>query len=231
MNTSNTHSFNPPLIPVLREAVRGKSIGRTMTNLFWRAHAELGGTILDIGGGEGGGSHYRFLPISKTARILTVDIVERPQTDFVLDITKEKIPLPDGSVDYVLLFNVLEHLSGHERALAEIKRLLQPGGTLIGSIPFLLNVHPDPHDYVRFTNEALESLFKKSGFSVQSIEAIGRGPFLAAYEQLDMLLWSPLHLLFLPIVWCLDAFISILRPQRNMRAQFPLFYNFIVEKS
>ena len=231
MNTGNTHSFNPPLILVLREAVRGKSVGRTMTNLFWRTHVKLEGTILDIGGGEGGGSHYRFLPISKTANILTADIVARPQTDFVLDITKEKVPLPDGSVDYILLFNVLEHLSRHDAPLSEIRRLLRPGGTLIGSIPFLLNVHPDPHDYVRFTSDALESLFKKNGFSIRNIEPIGRGPFLAAYEQLDMLIWSPLHFLFLPIVWCLDGLLSILRPKRDLSAQFPLFYNFIAERN
>lgn len=231
MSTHNSHSFHPALLSVLREAVRGKSVGRTMTNLFWQGRIRLEGTILDIGGGEGGGSHYRFLPIGKTAKILTADIVARTRTDFVLDITKEKVPLTDGTVDSILLFNVLEHLSDHDIVLKEVRRLLRPGGRLIGSVPFLLNVHPDPHDYVRFTGEALEALFKKHGFPVRAIEPIGRGPFLAAYEQLDMLLWSPLHLLFLPVVWCLDGLLSILRPKRNFRAQFPLFYNFIVEKS
>ena len=69
-----------------------------------------------------------------------------------------------------------------------------------------------------------------NGFAVKEIEPIGRGPFLAAYEQLDMLLWSPLHLLFLPIIWSLDGLLSLLRSERNLGAQFPLFYNFIVEK-
>ncbi len=222
--------YTPTLYAVLKEAVLGKSIGRTMTNLFWRGREKLTGTILDIGGGGGRGSHYRFLPISTEATIKTADIVPRPKTDFVLDITKEKVPLPQGSVDHVLLFNILEHLSGHDVVLKEVQRVLRPGGTLLGSIPFLVNVHPDPHDYVRFTEEALTELFMRNGFSVTVIEPIGRGPFLAGYEQLDSLIPSLLHALFLPCVWLADAVVSLARPKRDFKAQFPLAYNFVVER-
>ena len=129
------------------------------------------------------------------------------------------------------MFNILEHLFEHGRVLEEIRRLLAPKGLFIGTIPFLVNVHPDPHDFVRFTKEALERLFTKHGFTVRVIEPIGRGPFLAAYEQLDMLVWSPLQLVFLPIVWCLDGFIQGMKPNRDFKAKFPLAYNFIVERS
>ncbi len=227
----NISTKKPTLGAVLVEAVSGKSIGRTFTNLFWRDTPELSGTILDIGGGGGKGSHYRFLPIASGAVIKTADIISRPGTDFVLDITKEKVPLPDSSVDHIFLFNVLEHLSEHEAPLREIRRLLRPGGTLIGSIPFLVNVHPDPSDFVRLTKEALTQLFTKSGFTIRTIEPIGRGPFLAGYEQLDSLIPHVLHALFLPIVWALDGALQALKPARDFSAQFPLAYNFVVEKS
>lgn len=220
----------PSLASVLREAVRGKSVGRTLTNLFWHGTETLGGNILDIGGGGGRGSHYRFLPIEKSARVQTVDVVERRGTDFVLDITKERVPLSDASQNHILLFNILEHLAAPDAALREAHRLLKEGGTLIGTIPFLVNVHPDPHDFTRFTDEALQVLFVRTGFKVAEIVPIGRGPFLAGYEQLDMLIWSPLHLLFLPFVWSLDALLALLKPQRDFRAQFPLAYNFIIRK-
>lgn len=222
--------FKPALLSVLTEAVRGKSVGRTMTNLFWCGRAPLGGDILDIGGGGGRGSHYRFLQTTKDARVQTVDVVERSGTTFVLDITRERVPLPDASFDHIFLFNILEHLSSPDVALREARRLLKDGGTLLGTIPFLVNVHPDPHDFSRLTDEALEALFLRAGFQVEIIVPIGRGPFLAAYEQLDMLIWSPLHLFLLPCVWSLDALLASLKPRRDFRAQFPLAYNFIVRK-
>ncbi len=227
---SHLQRYKPTLVAVLREAVRGKAVSRTLTNLFWTGRETISGKVLDIGGGGGHASHYRFLSIAKGTTLQTVDIVSRQGTDFVLDITKEKVPLPDESQDYVLLFNILEHVNQHDAMLSEVGRLLRQGGKLMGTIPFLINVHPDPHDYVRFTAEALEALFSRNGFVVRELEPIGRGPFLAAYEQLDMLIWTPLHLLFLPVIWCLDWLISTLRPKRDFRSQFPLAYNFIVKK-
>ena len=225
----STHAKSS-LASVLFEAVRGKSVGRTLTNLFWHGTETLGGNILDIGGGGGRGSHYRFLPIEKSTRVQTVDVVARPDTNFVLDITKERVPLPDGSQNHNFLFNILEHLANPETAAREAHRLLKEGGTLLGTVPFLVNVHPDPHDFTRFTSEALEALFTRTGFTIEEIAPIGRGPFLAAYEQLDMLIWNPLHLFFLPFIWSLDALLALLKPQRDFPSQFPLAYNFIVRR-
>lgn len=223
------NQYQPTLGAVLREAARGKSVGRTFTNLFWRNLAPFKGRILDIGG-AGRGSHYRFIPFVPGARVRVVDIMAKPGTDFVLDITKERVPLSDGSQDHIFLFNVLEHLMSPDAALREAYRLLKSGGTIIGTIPFLCNVHRAPEDYARYTDTALAALFERNGFAVKAIEAIGLGPFLAAYEQLDMLIWSPFHLLFLPAVWFLDWLVQRVRSGRNFPAQFPLFYNFIVEK-
>ncbi|TSC55299.1 MAG: hypothetical protein Greene041679_656 [Parcubacteria group bacterium Greene0416_79] len=215
---------------VLRETMRGKAVSRTLTNLFWRGGEIISGKVLDIGGGAGRASHFRFLQIAEGSTLKTVDIVARSGTDFVLDITKEQVPLSHGSQDFVLLFNVLEHLNTHDVVLSEMRRLLRNGGKLYGSIPFLINVHPDPHDYVRFTSEALSELFARNGFIVRVLAPIGRGPFLAGYEQLDMLIPRFAHLLLLPIVWGLDKILFLLKPERDFPAQFPLAYNFIVEK-
>lgn len=225
----HTSAYKPRLGAVLPEAVRGKSVGRTLTNLFWRTRAPLRGAILDVGG-AGRGSHYRFISFAGDARVQVVDIEAKPGTDFVLDITKERVPLPDASQDHLFLFNILEHLASPDIALREAHRLLKSGGTIIGSVPFLVNVHRDPEDYARYTDTALAALFARNGFAVKAIEPIGRGPFLAAYEQLDMLIWKPLNLLFLPVIWCLDSALSVLKPRRDFRAQFPLSYNFVAEK-
>lgn len=228
---SHRFSYRPPsLFSLCAEAVQGKSVSRTLTNLFWNGLPEIAGSVLDIGGGGPRGSHYRFLPIVKDAVIQTVDVVRRPGTDFVLDISTERVPLPDGSQDYVFLFNLLEHVNAPAAVLAEAHRLLRAGGKLLGTVPFLINVHPDPHDYARFSGEALRELFAQSGYAIEALEPIGRGPFLAAYEQLDMLLWSPAHLAFVPLVWGLDALLALMKPSIDFRARFPLAYNFVVRK-
>src|SRR5262249_54035732 len=45
------------------------------------------------------------------------------------------LPFPDGAVDAVLILDVVEHLSDAESVLAEVRRVLKPGGALIVSVP------------------------------------------------------------------------------------------------
>jgi 2-polyprenyl-3-methyl-5-hydroxy-6-metoxy-1,4-benzoquinol methylase len=54
---------------------------------------------------------------------------------YTCDIQREAIPLPDASQDLVSAFAVIEHLSRPHVLLAEIKRLLKPGGLLVVTTP------------------------------------------------------------------------------------------------
>ena len=47
----------------------------------------------------------------------------------------ESLPLEDGSFDVVVVGELLEHLPMPERTVAEARRVLRPGGRLIGSVP------------------------------------------------------------------------------------------------
>lgn len=44
-------------------------------------------------------------------------------------------PLPDNSVDAIILLNVLEHIEDDTAALKQIKRILKPGGVAIIEVP------------------------------------------------------------------------------------------------
>jgi len=70
---------------------------------------------------------------------------------------------PADGYDVVVIDNVLEHVPQPERAVAEIHRVLRPGGTCICLTPFLIRVHAYPGDYWRFTAEGLRELFKRYG--------------------------------------------------------------------
>lgn len=43
--------------------------------------------------------------------------------------------IPDGALDVVLVINVLEHIADADATLAECRRLLTPGGTLLVNVP------------------------------------------------------------------------------------------------
>jgi ubiquinone/menaquinone biosynthesis C-methylase UbiE len=47
----------------------------------------------------------------------------------------EHLPFKDNSVDCVLIFDVIEHLSDQEKGFAEVSRVLKPGGTFLLHIP------------------------------------------------------------------------------------------------
>lgn len=47
----------------------------------------------------------------------------------------EQLPFADGSFGTIICTEVLEHVPYLDKALAEFRRVLRPGGTLIGSVP------------------------------------------------------------------------------------------------
>jgi SAM-dependent methyltransferase len=46
-----------------------------------------------------------------------------------------QLPFPDGSFDRIIVSEVLEHVPQDERAMAEIARVLRPGGTVAVTVP------------------------------------------------------------------------------------------------
>ena len=101
-----------------------------------------GKDVLDIACGEGYGSNL----LAARARSVTgVDISEETigyaQSKYVRDNLAFlpgsclAIPAPDQSADVVVSFETLEHFVEHEQFLAEVRRVLRPGGVFIVSTP------------------------------------------------------------------------------------------------
>ncbi len=62
------------------------------------------------------------------------------------------------SYDYVILDQVLEHVSDPWKAIREIYRIIKENGYLIITTPFLIQLHFGPRDYWRFTNDGLKEI-------------------------------------------------------------------------
>lgn len=84
-----------------------------------------------------------------------------------------QIPLPDRSVDSALCTEVLEHCPNPADVLAEVHRVLKPGGSLVLTLPFLWPLHEVPHDWCRYTPFALRQLLQTAGFHVPELQPLG----------------------------------------------------------
>jgi SAM-dependent methyltransferase len=159
---------------------------RAAVEAFVRRSAPLaapGACVLDAGAGE---CVYR--PLFEGRRYLAFDRgVGDPGWNYgALNARAdlERLPLQDGSIDFVLCTETLEHVARPDRVLAEFGRVLKPGGALALSVPFLHPVHQAPHDYFRYTPHGLDHLLRRAGLLASHVDTAG-GYFLHLYWQLQ----------------------------------------------
>lgn len=71
------------------------------------------------------------------------------------------MPFPDNTFDCVICFETIEHVEDPFRAVSEIRRILKPGGILIGSTPFMHELHGETYgDYWRITRQGWKHLLR-----------------------------------------------------------------------
>lgn len=119
----------------------------------------------------GSGSYARYKHMLSATSIVRMDIAPGPNVDVVG--SADAVPFKDGEFDSVLSTQVFEHLEFPEKAAAEIYRVLKPGGHLLVTVPQWNELHEEPHDYWRYTNFGLKSLFERKGFTVVAYDQCG----------------------------------------------------------
>lgn len=195
----------------------GQTIARVLMN---RALAEekISGLVVDIGGGRHP-DYFSYLQVAPDTRVEPLDL---SMSD--IDLEKDALPYASASVDTVLMCNVLEHIYHHQQLLAEARRILRPQGSLAGFVPFLVGYHADPHDYFRYTNEALQKLLAEAEFVGIEVKRVGRGPFIANFNNIILSFPRMLRPLLYILYAGLDCVFVWLRPKSVER--FPLGYVF-----
>ena len=132
--------------------------------------------------------------------------------------------------DLVLIFNVMEHVYNTDNAINEIKKILKPGGKIIGATPFLYRIHHAPEDYNRYTKQFFEKFFKENNLNNIHINELGFGPFCTCYSiTFDYLKLIPfLSNLILTICLLLDKFLSMF-VKTSLKKIYPISYFFYCE--
>lgn len=152
-----------------RRFVRGVYADQNDSPSVRRALAPL---LADLGGGRGlnvGGGLERLDP-----RLTQVDVFRHTATDCVADAAR--LPFDGQAFDLVIAQETIEHVADPFSAVAEMARVLRPGGRLYLQAPFVLGYHPGPEDYWRFTAAGMRELLARSGLEVLQLGiSVGAG--------------------------------------------------------
>lgn len=151
-----------------------------------------GERLLDLGAG---GGRHAFEAMRRGARVTALDYSAADLKDIAAvaggmiaagEISADQwagvangdaldLPFPDGAFDRVIVSEVLEHIWDDERVLAEVARVLRPGGRLGATVPtrwperisWALNhrYHDTPGGHVRiYRQRELETRIERAGF-------------------------------------------------------------------
>ncbi|MBW8781802.1 MAG: class I SAM-dependent methyltransferase [Verrucomicrobia bacterium] len=88
----------------------------------------------------------------------------------ILSLAGDRVPLPDGSLEYVTALDVLEHVPDDAAVVRGFHRLLKPGGLAVITVPASMALWSDwdevLHHYRRYSRPELLALFPADGWEV-----------------------------------------------------------------
>jgi len=188
-----------------------------------RAHAH--GALADLGCGN---APLAGVYAPHVESMLWIDWPTSPHRLVTPDIEQdlaEPLVLPSGSLDTVLLTDVLEHMRDPDRLIAEVRRVLRPGGRAIIGVPFLYWLHEEPHDHHRYTIHKLRDFAARHGFEMIEERVYGGG-----LDVVRDLLTKTVHTQRFPLpAWIMHhvtglAFAPLAPLGRRMRDVIPMGY-------
>jgi SAM-dependent methyltransferase len=191
-----------------------------------RRYGQPGARLLEIGSGLGhliGQLEDTFktygMDINRWAVKESKTVVEKTALQTA---SAEEIPFADGAFDIVIIKHIVEHLPNPEKAIAEISRVIAPGGTLILATPNLDSLlkpwkgekwigYQDPTHISLQPPSVWLDWIKSYGFSLKRVFADGFWdvPYIPVVpKRLQKLLFGSLGgfqaitgMVFLPIRW------------------------------
>ncbi len=154
--------------------------------LAYHAAADrIAGDVLEIGTGAGYGIEVvaprarRFVTLDKFA----AGAAALPNVEF-RQATVPPLPFPDGCFDCVISFQVIEHIERDRELVAEVRRVLRPGGRFILTTPNApMSLTRNPWHVREYTAEELRGLLAEAFPAVEALGVFGNERVMAYYEQ------------------------------------------------
>jgi SAM-dependent methyltransferase len=144
---------------------------RVIAELLARVALPPGAEILDAGCGSG----RNMVDLALLGTVTGVEIadvsVARARERGVGEVVQcsiTELPFSDAQFDLAVCFDVVEHVEDHLRALAELHRVVRPGGTLVVTVPayqWLWSEHDViNHHERRYTAATLRGVAEQAGW-------------------------------------------------------------------
>ena len=136
---------------------------------YKEASKMIHGTVLELGSGEGYGilelaphaDHY--IAVDKYPSDISDKLKQENKITFIQAEFPPLVDIEDNSIDFVVTFQVIEHIQNDEAFLNEIYRKLKPGGKVIFTTPNkLMSLSRNPWHIREYTPSEMSSLIQKS---------------------------------------------------------------------
>ncbi len=112
---------------------------------------------------------YRKFKKSTGIEYFSSDFANEFISDLQFDITA--IKMPDNFFDLIICYHILEHIEDDKKAMAELFRVLKPGGTMLLQSPFQEgDIFEDPA--ITTAEERLKNFGQEDHVRVYSVEGI-----------------------------------------------------------
>ena len=154
---------------------------------YYKAAELVSGDVLEIGTGMGYGVDV-IAPAAKSFTTIDKNVPEfekeLPANAKFRQMVVPPLDFADESFDYVVSFQVIEHIEKDADFVREVSRVLRPGGKFIVSTPNApMSLTRNPWHVREYKADELESLLKGGFSSVERMGVYGNERVMEYYEQ------------------------------------------------
>ena len=153
---------------------------------YHHAAGIVGGDVLEIGTGMG----YGIEVIAPSAeKYTTIDKSQAYDATLPTNVTFQQMEVPpigfaDESFDYVISFQVIEHIKRDKEFIKEVSRILRKGGKFIVSTPNApMSLTRNPWHIREYTESELKTLLNSDFSKVEVFGVNGNEKVMQYYEQ------------------------------------------------
>jgi SAM-dependent methyltransferase len=144
-------------------------------------------------------------------------------------------PLENNSIDVLFSSETFEHIFNLPVIVAEIQRVVKPGGHILITCPFFWPEHEVPYDYARYSSFAITHMLNEHGFDIVEhtktghyLQTVWQAKALYRYFIINRIPWLKpvLFLLFITPLFLWGSLLNKIMPQSMKRKD--LYLNHII---